>query len=88
MNKPSNDAQLRTRMAELSEGCSALIAADHKQLPAGRDLLKQKCKEWQVQLNGFRTELESGRADYQQTLDNVDKLVNRVAGKLQVGFKA
>ena len=86
--KPAKKVQLALRMGQLSQGCSVLILQDHKPLlPADADRLKNTCRDWAKELNGYITDLQSDNADVQEIQKKTDALVNRLSDKLEYGLK-
>jgi len=87
--KPANKVQLALRMGQLSQGCSVLILQEHRHLPpeAG-ERLRQKCRDWAKELNGYIVELQKGDADFQEIQKKTDALVIRLSDKLESGMKS
>jgi hypothetical protein len=76
--KPDTPQALAQRISEFREGCSRLILAEHKPLPAAdRKWLVERCRVWAKKLDDQLADLEAGKPTATvraQVDDVVDKL--------------
>jgi hypothetical protein len=76
--KPDTPQALAKRITEFRDGCSRLILADHKPLPAAdRKWLVERCRVWAKKLDDQLADLEAGKpiATVRAQVDDVvDKL--------------
>ena len=75
---PEDPRSLARRLGEFRQGCSALILADHRPLPAeDRDWLVGKCRAWASKLDGILAEVEAGK-DLAATREEADQTVRKL----------
>jgi len=87
--RPEQASPLARRIAELRQGCSALILAEHRPLSArDRQWLVRTCREWAGELDSRLVEVERGdnplqvRAGTDETVREISqKLRNRAAAR-------
>ena len=83
--RPDDKPALAKRITEFRQGCDALLAADHKPLPAADQAwLKERCQLWRGKLDEQLTKLETDpAADPKQVRDATDAIVNKLADALR-----
>jgi hypothetical protein len=81
--RPDQPAALARRIAELRQGCSAVILAAHRPLsPQDRQWLVRTCREWATKLDQHLADLESG-TDLRELRVQVDETVRRIVQSLR-----
>jgi hypothetical protein len=79
---------LRQSLVEFSAGCSALIAAPLPQLnPEKRELLREKCRNWQRDADALRTQLEAPAPALAEVRKSSDALMTRLGNALRRQLK-
>jgi hypothetical protein len=85
--RPEQPSALARRIEEFRQGCSVLIFAAHKPLPAvDRQWLVERCRVWAAKLDQQVAALEAGRDPLQVRAD-VDDTVNRLIEALRTKAK-
>jgi hypothetical protein len=87
-NRPrQTPAELRRAIKEMRDGCTALLAADHRALPAeDRAWLMDRCVAWGTKLDRHLADLQAGRpadevrAEADETVDKLVQALRTRAG--------
>jgi len=81
--RPEQASKVARRIAELRQGCSILILAEHRPLSAqDRQWLVRTCREWAGELDGRVVEVERGD-DPLQVRAKTDETVREISQKLR-----
>jgi hypothetical protein len=83
VKRPENATELSHRIVQFRQGCSTLLAAEHRPLPAADHAwLRERCRAWAEQLDQRRSELETGRAPV-EVRNDVDAIVRKLEKALR-----
>jgi hypothetical protein len=81
--RPEDAAGLAKRLAEMRQGCSTLLLADHRPLAEeDRVWLRTRCRDWAVKLDGYLAAVERGQ-DVNQVRSQADATIRQAAAALR-----
>jgi hypothetical protein len=81
--RPETPSDLAKRLAQLRQGCSALLLSDHPPLPEeDRKWLKERCRKWAAKFEAQLAAVESGK-EVQEVRAEADATVNQLVKALR-----
>ncbi len=82
--KPTNAAQLASRMKAFRESCDKLLAAQHPQLPAAdRDWLYERCRLWAGKIDASLAKLNADPSQLKAVNAEMDETVKKLMTALR-----